>query len=108
MKARILLQKYFKTRKGESDALFTAERFPFNRLSDRSIERIVKVIHKRSGLTVNVFAHLLRHTKASDLANSGTSIQIIAEILGRDNISTSQIYAKVSKENILHEFKRTS
>jgi len=108
VKAKILLEKYFESRKGDSDALFIGVKYPFNRLSDRSIERIVKVIHKRSGLTVNVFAHLLRHTKASDLANSGTSIQIIAEILGHENISTSQIYAKVSKENILHEVRRVS
>ena len=108
IKAKVLLQKYFKTRKGESDALFITIKSPYNRLGKRSVERIINNIMVRSKLTVNVFPHILRHTKASDLSNAGTSIQIIKEILGHENISTTTIYAKVSKENIMHEYRRTS
>jgi len=108
IKAKVLMQKYLKTRKGEGESLFLTSKFPFNRLGDRSIEREIKNIAKRSGLMVNIFTHKLRHTKASDLANAGVGIQIISEILGHENISTTTIYAKVSKENIRHEFNRAS
>lgn len=108
IKARILLQKYFKTRKGDSDALFLTEKFPFNRLGKRSIERAIGKINERSGLTVNVFPHKMRHTKASDLANAGVPIQIIQGILGHSNITSTTIYAKTSKSNMLHEYRRFS
>lgn len=108
VKAKILLKKYLKTRKGTSDALFLTSKSPFTRLGARSVQREIKVILKRSGLNVNVFPHLFRHGKASDLSNAGTPIQIIQKILGHENISTTTIYAKVSKENILHEYRRTS
>jgi len=108
IKAKLLLQKYFKSRKGASDALFITEKFPFNRLGKRSIERVIDKINTRSGLEVNVFPHKMRHTKASDLANAGAPIQIIQGILGHDNITSTTIYAKTSKINMLHEYKRFS
>ena len=108
IKAKILLQKYFKTRKGVGDALFMTEKSPFNRLSKRSIQRSIDKINERSGLEVNVFPHKMRHTKASDLANSGAPIQIIQGILGHSSITSTTIYAKTTKANMLHEFKRFS
>lgn len=108
IKAKILLQKYFKSRKGDSDALFITEKSPFRRLGKRSIERAIGKINERSGLTVNVFPHKMRHTKASDLANAGAPIQIIQGILGHSNITSTTIYAKTSKANMLHEYKRFS
>lgn len=108
IKAKILLRKYFKTRKGKSDALFITEKSPFNRLGKRSIERVIDKINKRSGLEVNVFPHKMRHTKASDLANAGAPIQIIQGILGHNNITSTTIYAKTTKANMLHEFRRFS
>ncbi|MBU3111984.1 tyrosine-type recombinase/integrase [Clostridium lacusfryxellense] len=108
IKAKILLKKYLKTRKGISNALFVGSKNPYSRLGGRSIEHEIATIKKRSGLGVNVFPHLFRHGKATDLSNSGTPIQIIKEILGHENISTTTIYAKVSKENIMHEYRRTS
>ncbi|MBU3098721.1 tyrosine-type recombinase/integrase [Clostridium sp. DSM 17811] len=108
IKAKILMQKYLVSRKGEGDALFLTSKFPFNRLGDRSIEREIKNIAKRSGLKVNIFVHKLRHTRASDLSNSGVELSIISKILGHEQISTTMIYAKVSKENIIHEFNKAS
>ena len=108
VKAKVLLQKYFSTRECESDALFMTEKAPFNRLGKRSIERAIGKIKARSGLTVNIFPHLFRHTKASDLANSGAPIQIIQGFLGHSVITSTTIYAKTSKANMLHEVRRFS
>lgn len=108
IKAKVLLQKYFKTRKGVGDALFMTEKSPFNRLGKRSIERVIDKINERSGLEVNVFPHKMRHTKASDLANSGAPIQIIQGILGHSAITSTTIYAKTTKANMLHEYRRFS
>lgn len=104
--AKVLMKKYISSRKGDSDALFLTEKYPFNRLSGRSIERAVHKIQIRSGLNVNIFPHLFRHGRACELSNKNVPLQIIKEILGHESINTSLIYAKVSKENIRHEFNK--
>jgi len=105
IKTKILLQKYIANRKGKSDALFITEKYPFNRVSDRTIERIVTKINERSGLNINVFPHKFRHTRATELSEHGMPLQIISKVLGHSSISTTMIYTKVSKENILHNLK---
>ena len=108
IKAKILLQKYFKTRGFESDALFIGSKYPHNRLGKRSIERVIEKIKIRSGLTVDIFPHILRHTYATHAINAGMPIHILQELMGHSTIATTQGYAKVSKENVKHEFRRIS
>ena len=108
IKAKVLLQKYFKTRGFESDALFIGSKAPHNRLGKRSIEREIENIKIRSGLTVDIFPHILRHTYATHAINAGMPIHILQELMGHSTIATTQVYAKVSKENIKHEFRKIS
>jgi integrase/recombinase XerD len=108
IKAKVLLQKYLLSRKGENEALFITVKSPYNRLGGRSIQREIKVILKRSGLKENIFPHLFRHTFATHNINAGMPIHILQELMGHSTVATTQIYAKVSKSNILHEFRKIS
>lgn len=108
IKAKVLLQKYFKTRGFESDALFIGSKAPHNRLGKRSIEHAIEKIKIRSGLTVDIFPHILRHTYATHAINAGMPIHILQELMGHSTIATTQVYAKVSKENVKHEVRRIS
>ena len=108
VKAKILLQRYLLSRKGDNDALFIAVKSPFNRIGGRSIEHAIEKIKNRSGLKENIFPHLFRHTKATHSINAGMPIHILQELLGHSSVATTQIYAKVSKENILHEYRKIS
>jgi integrase len=51
---------------------------------------------KRLGMRGNL--HSLRHTFASHLANAGTPIPVLSELLGHSDIQTTMIYAYPSKE----------
>ena len=105
-RTKVYLQKYLKLRNDSSPALFITERKPIKRLERRGVQREIKKIQKQSGLNRNVYPHLLRHSGASHMLDKGIAIETIQEILGHENISTTQIYAKTSQSNVEYEYRK--
>ncbi|MGK0468180.1 tyrosine-type recombinase/integrase [Clostridium sp.] len=108
IKAKVLMKKYLLSRKGTVEALFITSKNPFKRLGGRSIERVIEKIKIRSGLTVDIFPHIFRHSMATHCINAGMPIHILQELMGHTTVATTQIYAKTSKENIKHEHRKIS
>lgn len=104
-KAIIAIENYLKTRSDDNIALFVGSRKPYKRLSKASIESIVREIGKRSGVGRNVFPHLLRHTFATDMLSHGAKINEVSKLLGHHKLETTQIYAKVSNNNLHNSHK---
>lgn len=94
----VSLQDYSAKEKMSSGLIFT------NRhglaLSARNVQKIVSSAAKRAGIKKRVTPHKLRHSFATHLLESGVSIRVIQELLGHSNLQTTQIYTRVSKENI--------
>lgn len=108
IKAKILLKKYLLSRKDNNPALFVTTRAPHNRLGGRSIEREIAKISKRAGFEKSVFPHLFRHSFATQKINSGMPLPVLQHIMGHESPATTQIYAELSDENIMHEYKKIS
>ena len=89
--------------KKPTDYLFTNNR-GVGRLTERSIQKIVKSAAKHVGITKSVHPHTLRHSFATHLLEAGTDIRYIQELLGHANLKTTQIYTKVNA-NSLQEIK---
>lgn len=105
-KCKLYLKEYLDNRKGESDALFIAERKPFGRMGARALEKLLKKISERKITDTNVFPHKLRHTFATQLFSGGANITTIQFLLGHESITTTQRYVKTSFEKVNYEYNK--
>lgn len=82
------------------DALFLSERR--ERISNRTVQYIVKQELKRAGLDTNKYSvHKLRHTAATLMYKYGNvDIRALQELLGHESISTTEIYTHVDNSQI--------
>ncbi len=72
-----------------------------DRLTDRSIRRILKNMGLRQNILKHVHPHQLRHSYATHLLNNGADLRAIQELLGHASLATTQKYTHVSLERLL-------
>ncbi len=68
------------------------------RLSTRWIQKILKHYAASTGLEKNVHPHVLRHTFATHMLDGGADLRVVQELLGHADLSSTQIYTHVTKQ----------
>ncbi|HEY4509503.1 hypothetical protein A2671_02150 [Candidatus Kaiserbacteria bacterium RIFCSPHIGHO2_01_FULL_49_13] len=97
------MKKYLKARGDHQKALFINFRSRSqeeNRLTARSVERIIKRYAIKAGVPLFTTPHTLRHSYATDLLEQGVDLRTIQEFLGHKNIVTTQIYTHVTNKRL--------
>ena len=92
-----LLQKYYKQYKPKS-YLFEGQNG--GKYSSTSINNIFKRAKTRAGIKLKGGVHLLRHSFATHLHESGCDIRLIQELLGHKSSRTTEIYTHISTKSI--------
>lgn len=105
---QVHLRKYLMSRTDDCDAIFVTERKPIKFMGRRAIQREIKKIGKQSGLKRDVYPHLIRHTFATHMLNSGMSLDILQRILGHDEPATTLIYAELDNITVENEYRKYS
>ena len=97
-KTKELLINYFIKRKEKAITDNLLINYKGEKLTERSVQKIIKLVGEKIGLDIH--PHLLRHTFATDLLNKGADIRMIQELLGHENLDTTQIYTHVSNSRV--------
>ena len=72
----------------------------YQRLTARSIQRMVGRYAKLAGITKHVSPHTLRHSFATDLLMNGADLRSVQAMLGHSNIATTQIYTHITDPHL--------
>lgn len=93
---------YLKRRNDVLPALFVSfgKNKDFQRLTPRSVQRIVKKHAAAAGIVKKITPHTLRHTFATDLLRNGADIKSVQAMLGHSSITTTQVYTHVTDRHL--------
>lgn len=72
-----------------------------NRISVTAVHRLVKKALLQAGLDSTQFsAHKLRHTAATMMLSGGVDVKTVQEVLGHENLNTTQIYTHIENTEL--------
>jgi len=71
------------------------------KLNEDYVSKQFKKVVREAGLMENIHFHTLRHSFASRLIQKGVSLFVVKELLGHEDIKTTQIYSHLQTQDLI-------
>lgn len=99
------LKRYLDKRVDDNQSLFVGLRAPYNRVTSRGMEVMLKRLESLSGVE-NVHPHRFRRTLATNLISRGMPLNQVSAILGHEKIDTTMRYVYTAQEELKNSYKK--
>ena len=70
------------------------------KISERSVELILQEKGRMMKSPKEIYPHMLRHSYASSLLESGADLRVIQELLGHTSLQATQVYTSLSNQKL--------
>lgn len=98
-KVRTSWIEYLKTRRNNSEYLFTGQRGAINR---QTVHNIIKEYARIAGVNEEkAHAHNFRHMFCKNLIDKGVSIDAVADLAGHSDINTTRVYTRKTRPELM-------
>lgn len=104
---RLYLDRRSLIAQGRVDAAAVFLNYRGQRLSTRSVQRIVRSYIRETALKRRISPHSLRHSFASHLLSRGADLRAIQELLGHASLATTQKYTHLDLKHLLEVYKKS-
>lgn len=101
IKSYLLHRNKINVKKGSEDVLFLSARG--TAISRITVFHYIKLYAQQAGIEKEISPHVFRHSFATHLLERGANIRVIQEMLGHENITTTEIYTHLDKSFIRQE-----
>ena len=82
----------------EIEYLFITNRS--TKVSPRLVQLILEDVRKKTGTSINIHPHMFRHSFATHLLDNGADLRTVQELLGHENLSTTQLYTHMTFDHL--------
>lgn len=108
--AVVSLRKYIEKAREElikesTDLLFF--NYKGDKMSRQGFYKYIVNLAKDCGISKEISPHTIRHSFATHLLEGGVDLRIVQEILGHEDISTTQIYTHIDKSKLKEMYDNT-
>ena len=76
-------------------------------LTTRTVQRDIKILGARAGITKHVTPHKLRHSFATHMLQNGGNVVAIQKLLGHTSLNTTQIYTHYNVDDLKDMYAHT-
>jgi len=101
---KVILSRYRKVSKTNVDD-YIFIRFPRVKLNENFVSKQFKKAVRLAYLNDGIHFHTLRHSFASNLVQTGSTLYVVKELLGHQDYQTTQIYARLNQGNLCEAIK---
>ena len=76
-----------------------------SKISRQGFFKILKGLAFDAGIKKEISPHTIRHSFATNLLNNGADLRIIQELLGHENLQTTEIYSHLTNKKIEDDYQ---